>query len=40
MFGEIASIEVDIDYPSKHDDKMMPILDMKMAINDQEEEVK
>ena len=42
VFGEIANsvepnIEVEIDYPSKHDDKMMPILDMKMAINSEGE---
>ena len=40
VFGEIANsvepnIEVEIDFPSKHDDKMMPILDMKMAINEE-----
>ena len=42
VFGGIANsvdpnIEVEIDFPSKYDDKMMPILDMKMAINDEEE---
>ena len=42
VFGDIANsvdpnIEVEIDYPSKYDDKMMPILDMKMAINEEEE---
>ena len=44
VFGEIAnsidpSIEVDVDYPSKHEDKMMPILDMKMTINSENEVV-
>ena len=38
VFGEIAntidpSIEVEIDFPTKYEDKMMPILDMKMAMN-------
>ena len=42
LFGEIAnsvepSIKVEIDFPSKYDDKMMPILDMKMAINEEQE---
>ena len=42
VFGEIANsvepnIEVEVDYPSKHEDKMMPILDMKMAINSENE---
>ena len=40
VFGEIAnsvdpSIDIEVDYPSKYPDKMMPILDMKMAINNQ-----
>ena len=42
VFGEIAnsiepSIQVEIDFPSKYEDKMMPILDMKMAINEEQE---
>ena len=42
VFGEIAnsiepSIKVEIDFPSKYEDKMMPILDMKMAINEEQE---
>ena len=42
VFGEVAnsidpSIEVEIDYPSKYEDKMMPILDMKMAMNSKNE---
>ena len=42
VFGEIANsvepnIEVEIDYPSRYEDKMMPILDMKMTINEEEE---
>ena len=42
LFGEIAnsvepSIKVETDFPSKYDDKMMPILDMKMAINEEQE---
>ena len=42
VFGEIANsvepnIEVEVDYPSKHEDKMMPILDMKMAITNENE---
>ena len=42
LFGEIANsvepnIEVEVDYPSKHEDNMMPILDMKMAINSENE---
>merc|ERR1712004_365084 len=42
VFGEIAnsiepSIKVEIDFPSKYEDKMMPILDMKMAINGEDE---
>ena len=37
VFGEVANtvdpdIEVEVDFPSKHDDKMMPILDMQMAV--------
>ena len=44
VFGEIAntidpSIEVEIDFPSKYEDKMMPILDMKMAMNSANEVV-
>ena len=44
VFGEVAnsidpSIEVEIDYPSKYEDKMMPILDMKMAMNNKNEVV-
>ena len=44
VFGEIASsedpnIDVEIDYPSKYPDKMMPILDMKMKINSKNEVV-
>ena len=30
------SIELEIDYPSKHVDKKLPILDMKVWIEDQE----
>ena len=42
VFGEIANsvepnIEVEVDYPSNHEDKMMPILDMKMGINNENE---
>ena len=42
LFGEIAnsvepSIKVETDFPSKYDDKMMPILDMKMAISEEQE---
>ena len=42
VFGAIANsiepnIEVEVDYPSKYEDKMMPILDMKMAINNENE---
>ena len=38
VFRNIANsidqnIEVEVDFPSKHEDKMMPILDMKMAID-------
>ena len=38
VFGDIANsidpaIQVEIDYPSKNVDKMMPILDMKMAMD-------
>ena len=44
VFGEIAnsvdpSIDIEIDYPSKYPDKMMPILDMKMATNNQNQVV-
>ena len=44
VFGEIANtidqnIEVEIDYPSKYEDQMMPILDMKMSMNRQNEVV-
>ena len=44
VFGEVAnsidpSIEVEIDFPSKYEDKMMPILDMKMAMNSENEVV-
>ena len=44
VFGDIAntidpSIEVEIDFPSKYEDKMMPILDMKMAMNGKNEVV-
>ena len=40
IFGEIANsidpaIQVEIDFPSKKADKMMPILDMQMAMPDQ-----
>ena len=39
MFGEIANavdpdIEVEIDFPSKHPSKMLPILDMEMGMNE------
>ena len=39
IFGEIANsidpaIQVEIDFPSKKADKMMPILDMQMAMDD------
>ena len=38
VFGEVANavdpnIEVEGDFPSKNDDHMMPILDMKMSIS-------
>ena len=38
VFKQVANsvdedIEVEIDFPSKNEDKMMPILDMKMAMN-------
>ena len=38
IFGEIANsidpaIQVEIDFPSKKADKMMPILDMQMAMD-------
>ena len=38
VFREVANpmdpdIEVEIDFPSKNEDHMMPILDMKMSIN-------
>ena len=44
VFGDIAntidpSIEVEIDFPSKYQDGMMPILDMKMAMNSTNEVV-
>ena len=44
VFGEVAnavdqSIEVEVDYPSKNEDHMMPILDMKMSMNQQNEVV-
>ena len=44
VFGEIANtidpnIEVEIDYPSRYEDLMMPILDMKMSMNRQNEVV-
>ena len=33
------SIEVEIDFPSKYEDEMMPILDMKMTMNSSNEVV-
>ena len=44
VFGEVANavdpnIEVEIDFPSKNADRMMPILDMKMSMNQQNEVV-
>ena len=44
VFGEVANsvdpdIEVEIDYPSKNEGRMMPILDMKMSMNQQNEVV-
>ena len=44
VFGEVAnavdqSIEVEVDHPSKNEDHMMPILDMKMSMNQQNEVV-
>ena len=39
LFGVIANsidefLEVEVDFPSKHEDKFMPILDMKMKMAD------
>ena len=44
VFKDIAnsvnpSIEVEVDFPSKNDDKFMPILDMKFAVNEKNEVV-
>ena len=44
VFKQVADsvdddIEVEVDYPSKNEDKMMPILDMKMAMNSESQVV-